>query len=165
MKLFLTVCLVQVGEGWQTNGRTELHTIMKVRCFYNGNESALILFSEAREVFGEHRCLLDQSSFFSNTTDSLKAWLCVCWCVIFTACFWLWVGVFLWLFSIWVCVCVLALYVLISRQSPSVLMVVLCFIHAIQLSQGPEPGPPVTQEVIIHIGPTGGTLQRAETPG
>lgn len=47
-------------------GHTELHTIMKVRCFYTGNESALILFSEASKVFEEHSFLLDQS-FFSVT--------------------------------------------------------------------------------------------------
>lgn len=47
----------------------------------------------------------------------------------------------------------------------SVLMVVVVSIHAVELCQGPEPGPPVAEKVIIQVWTSRGTSQRAEASG
>lgn len=44
-------------------------------------------------------------------------------------------------------------------------MVVVRCVHTVQLGQGPEPRPPVVQEVVIQVRAGGGTSQRAEAPG
>lgn len=68
---------------------------------------------------------------------------------------------FSWLLRVVVCI---RYHMLNSRCHPSVLMAKLCSIHAIQLSQGPEPWTPVVQEVIIQVWTSGRTCQGAKAP-
>lgn len=57
------------------------------------------------------------------------------------------------------------MYANYGRRHPSVLVIILGFVHAVQLGEGPEPRPPVAQEVIIQVWAGGGAVQRAEAPG
>lgn len=78
----------------------------------------------------------------------------------------LFVSRLVWVCFLWVlCVCILSSYALTGGSNPSLLVVILRSIHAVQLSQGPEPGPPVVEEVIIHIRTAGGTFHGAQALG